>query len=432
MPLINRHVNSRSAKIRKWAYHCVCFCWNDTILKSVKHQLKKEKKIDNILWALIALSVYYNTEETLRTCVGNRHDEFMEILSRNYLSDALLLFGEMININPKILLLNNNPLDLIALTTVYGYKNLVNDKYDNINETVMKEIQKNPIPHIREYGYWATVLRNDPISLHDVKNDTDMGVLKWQLVGKIKCNEPNYIVSILKKIAVHPHEIHFEVKSGIIRGIQEVPYNEKYVPYVCRWFSYENNNSIVFRIIDYMLSNCYNNKTDGTYFDAIKDSLSDKQLSVYIHDKINHNSNYKLSIVGNAGNYTIDFIEKEKSVMSVKTTIKGDVNGPFSIAMASDNSTATSTATNDSSQKDNIEQVTNLINEVRDKAAEELSDDDKKTVNESLNYIENEIKTQKPNYTIIKTLLNGMQGIMNAVGFGVALKNLIDFFNNFK
>lgn len=45
--LVGIHVNSKSQKVRKWAYHCACFYQNESVCQSIIKQLKSEHNKEN-------------------------------------------------------------------------------------------------------------------------------------------------------------------------------------------------------------------------------------------------------------------------------------------------------------------------------------------------------------------------------------------------
>lgn len=72
------------------------------------------------------------------------------------------------------------------------------------------------------------------------------------------------------------------------------------------------DDSIVILLIDYIIANCYVNREDGTYFDALKDSLNDQSLVTHIISKIENNPQYELCVAEHKEKYTLDFKIKEE------------------------------------------------------------------------------------------------------------------------
>lgn len=417
--IVEIHVNSKSQKVRKWAYHCACFYYNESVWKSIETQLKTERNKENVIWALTALSVNYDDIFTLKQCVGQRHEEFTETISKNYLIDALVLFGGVVKINPETILLTNNSADLAALTKIYAYRGLVEDKYSNVTESIIREMEKNDDPYVREYAYWSQILGGTKGNFLDTPDDLDDGVRKWQIALQIQNGDEDFIVSALKPLALCPQKISLDIKNGMLRGLNKVSYSSKYVPYINGWFEREMDNSVVFLLIDYLIANCYMNREDGTYFDAVKDSLSDQSLVKHVVSKIENNSQYKLSLIKHGESYTLDFIFKEGTTMqSINVTGSGN-----SVAIANNNSTATVTS---SSEK--INELEKLIQEVQNHAVEGLSEDERQRVDEGLSFIESEGKADTPRKTIIKGVLDGLKAIKGTVQFASAVAALIKFF----
>ena len=418
---VNIHVNSTSQKVRKWAYHCACFYQDESVLKSIKAQLRTEQNKENILWALTALSKTYDNIGMLKQCVGRRHEEFVETISKEYLTDALVLFGGVVKINPKTVLQTNNSADLAALTKIYAYNGLVQNKYPNVTETIIREMEKNDDPYVREYAYWSHVLRNTKGNFFNVSDDVNEGVRKWQITIQIKNGDEDFVVSALKPLASCPQAISFEIKSGILRGLNEISYNKKYVAYINSWYECETDEAVVFLLIDYMIANCYFNSDDGTYFYAIKDSLNDPLLIMYVVNKIKNNEQYELEVIHRNNEYTLDYKTKEgKIVQHINVTGSGN-----SVAVADHHSSATIV-----SSSEEISELTKLIQAVQTQAKEGLSEEDKQKVEEGLSFVEEESKTGAPRKTIIKGILDGLKAIKGTVQFASAVAALIKFFEN--
>lgn len=417
---ISFHIKSHSTKIRKWAYHCACFYYNQDIHGLILEQLKFESSTENIIWALTALSIVYDSEEKLRKCAHNRHDEFMKTISKNYLKDALFLFGGVIDINPNTILTTNNSADLAALSKIYAYGNLVSNKYPNITEAVIQEMRQNSDPYVREYSYWALSLHGTKNDQFDLNDDKDDGVRKWQISLQIKSNNEDFIISTLKPLACCPYKISLNIKLGILIGLSDIKYNFNFVSYICSWFNYEEEEPVLFKLIDYILCNCFENKDDGTYFDIIKDSLNDKILCDYITKKIASNPAYHLVLSYNNDNPVINFKKLEGSNVQ-NFNISGSGNN---VAVATDNSSAT---INQPPKNDDL--LIKLIDEVRQQTNNDFSKEEKEKILEVLSFIESEMASKSPKKPIISALLDGLKAIKGTVQFSAALVNLINFFS---
>lgn len=417
--LVGIHVKSNSQKVRKWAYHCACFYQDESVCQSIKKQLETERNKENILWALTALSVVYDDIVQLKQCVGRRHEEFVEMISENYLTDALVLFGGVVNINPNTILLTNNSSDLAALTKIYAYRGLVLDKYSNVTGNIIREMEKNDDPYVREYAYWSQVLGGANGNFLDSSNDSDVGARKWQIALQIQSGDEDFIVSALKPLALCPQKIHQDIKNGMLRGLNKVSYSIKYVPYINSWFEREMDDSIVILLIDYIIANCYVNREDGTYFDALKDSLNDQSLVTHIISKIENNPQYELCVAEHKEKYTLDFKIKEGMTMQ-SINIYGERN---TIAAAADHSSATVTTS-----CEEVSELAKLIQNVKNEARVGLSEGDKQKVDEGLSFVESETKENSPRKTIIKMTLDGLKAIKGTVQFASAVAALIKFF----
>lgn len=424
---IRKLVNSDSLKVRKWAYHCAGFYQDEDICQKIITRLAKEKNRDNIMWALIGLSKTYDTEQKLRQCVGNRHEEFLETISRRYLTDALVLFGGVVDINPKTILLTNNITDLEALTKIYAYDGLMHGLYPEVTESVMWEIETHEEPRVREYAYWAQVLRGTKRAIETTKEDSDPGVRKWQIAQQIVNGNEDFVISVLKPLAMCPDKISLDVKGGVLRGLNDITYNIKYVQFLCRWFASEEIETIVIQLLNYFIANSVLNYEDGTFFEAIKDSLRDENLSDYIYRKICSNNNCGLKISKENDSFILDYEIKGGQVVQSVQIGSGNVINTGSgntFAVANDNSSAVVNA-----HGAEITELAKLIENVRTQAKAELSQEDQEAVDGVLSTIEAEAKSEHPRKPFIKMLLTGLEHIKDAVQFSAALANLVKFFS---
>lgn len=424
---IRRFVNSNSLKVRKWAYHCAGIFQDEDICQRIIAGLAKETDRDNIMWALIGLSKTYDTELKLSQCVGKRHEEFLETISPQYLTDALVLFGGVVSINPKTVLLTNNMTDLEALTKIYAYDGLVHGLYPDITESVIQEIETHEVPRVREYAYWAQVLRRTRRTITDSKIDPDPGVQKWQVAQQIENGDEDFVVSALKPLARCPGTISLEVKSGVLRGLNNITYNENYVRYLCSWFSFEEIETIIIQLLNYFITNSVLNRKDGTFFDIIKDSLRDERLSGYIYRKICSDKNCGLEIAIENECFVLDYKDKGEKIVGNIQIGSGNVLNTGSentFAVASNNSSAAVNTTGIESNE-----LAKLIEEVRTQAKAELSAEEQEAVEGVLSTIEAETKSNQPRKPFIKTMLAGLGHIKGAVQFASALANLVKFFS---
>lgn len=417
--IVEIHVNSKSQKVRKWAYHCACFYQNESVCQSIKRQLDNEHNTENIIWALTALSVVYDDAFKLKKCVGRRHDEFVEQISENYLNDALILFGGTVRIDPGAILAKNNSADLAALAKIYAYRGLVYDKYPDVTQSIIRELEQNEDPYVREYAYWAQALGLAKGDYFNSLDDSDAGVRKWQIALQIQNGDEDFVVSALKVPAMYPEKISLDVKIGIIRGLNSIEYNKKYVPFIFSWFGREIEYTIVFQLIDYMIANCFANRDDGTFYDAIKDSLSDDLLVFHIIGKIESNPQCDLSVSQHGERYVLDFKTKgERIVQNINITGSGNT-----VAVADRNSQAIAL-----SPPGENRELERLLQEVRKQAEDGLSEEDKEKVNEGVSAIAAEAKADNPKKTVIKAILESLRVIQGTVQFASAVAALIKFF----
>lgn len=419
---VGHYVNSNSKKIRKWAYHCACFYQDDYVIQSIIKQLKTETNSDNIMWALIALSVKYDGYEELKAIAGSRHEEFVHKISKNYIEDAMLLFGGMVKLNPATILMSNNVADLLALTKIYAYNNLVNGKYPEVNESIIHELETNDDPDVREYAFWALHLGGNLKGTSLLEEDPVVEVQKWQIVNQISQNNIDFNVSALKPLACCPQGIHIERKTGILKGLFSIPYNDNYVSLLASWFDLENHDSILYSLLDYFIKFCNDNRNDGTFLDILKDSITDDRFYLYLIKKIPNEPQSGLQVIFSLDSYSIEFNEKGPTIM---TMIKNEVHGSnIAIATAVDKSTAKATTLTSDSEKDKLAE---LIQKVRDEMGDDLSDEEKETIDEGLSAIEEEAAKEKPKKTVVNTLLNSIKAIARSTELIAAVVTLSDF-----
>lgn len=75
----------------------------------------------------------------------------------------------------------------------------------------------------------------------------------------------------------------------------------------------------------------------------------------------------------------------------------------------------------------NADELMRLINNLKAAIPEKINEEDKKTVDESLAAVEEELKKEKPRKSVIKTLLTGLKGIISTAEFAAAVAGIITF-----
>jgi hypothetical protein len=90
---------------------------------------------------------------------------------------------------------------------------------------------------------------------------------------------------------------------------------------------------------------------------------------------------------------------------------------------------ASDDATIHATQNNNIDWKTlhKLLDAVKDAATNGMTPEDQKTVSESLEVIENEVKRDDPHKSLLKTALKGLQAVMGTLEFVAAVTALINF-----
>ncbi len=414
--LLEKHVTSPSQKVRKWAYHCACFYYNDNIHRKIKTQLQKETARENIMWALTALSIVYEDVKNLRECAGSRHEEFLSTISDNYLSDALYLFGVVVDINPKTILLTQNSADLVALTKIYGYPDLIRGKYPTITESIMHEIKNHPDAYVREYAYWALFLGGSTESHLMESDDKTADVRKFQIALQIQNGDKDFVISALNPLRKRPGIVHGEIKRGILRGLSKIAFIPDIAQYIGGWFSDEDDYSISCSLLEYMITHCCANRDDGTFFDVIQDSLNDETLKDYIVSKIRGNPGCKLTISGIENEYTLDFAEKGFEHMAI--TVSGTGN---TVTTGNRNNVSVIHVSGE-----NVSMLEEAIAETKKQAAKAFSNEELQMVNESLECIESEAKAEKPKKFVMKQMVDSLKALKGPMEFVTAVAKLAE------
>lgn len=289
-------VASPSVKVRKWAYHCACFYRSDAIFQKCKDNLLFESEKENVLWALTALSTRYNDVISLRQCVSSdKHEEFINTISPNYLEDVLSLFSASVQLDTRMIISQSNSSDLATLAKIYGYPSLVHPNYSEINADVISKLTGHDDPYVREYAYWSLYHGGSSEKYLLSSPDDDMGTRKWQIAIQFESGDFDFITSILKPLSRNPDYIDQEVKEGILKGLGKIQYSEQFAPYISGWYALENTEFICLLIVDYMLINCLKNRSDGTFLEVLNDALTeDSLLSSHIRANVISNTPFGL------------------------------------------------------------------------------------------------------------------------------------------
>lgn len=428
-------VASSSPKVRKWAYHCACIHQNDLIVKTCIDNLHFETNIENIIWALTALSIRYDNLEDLKSVVpSNRHDEFVSSISPNYLEDALYLFGNATRIDINPMFAQNYAADLAVLAKIYGYAALSKSDDSNINADVISDMINHSDPYVREYAFWALYRGGSENRYLNSGSDSDLGARKWQIAIQIESGDIDFITATLKPLSSNPNSIDKEIKEGIIKGLEKSEYQSAYVPYVYRWFTLEDIELVVCLLIDYMLINCSVNRENGTYFEAIRETLSaEDSYAEYVERKIRGNKKFGLKL-SSAPPVTIDFVERSNVMANINITNSkitnspvGAVNSEISVDIGGDSLVDSNKS--DSSFSNEIQNAISQIAQI-----EELTKEQKeylaKLLDETNDVVQrNDVANQKTCKDKFQAFMFGIGNISTkVVGILSGLANLAKFF----
>jgi len=216
-----------------------------------------------------------------------------------------------------------------------------------------------------------------------------------------------------------------------MRGINEIPYSEKYVASISSWFTIEEEESILLKIIDYAIINCSQNCKEDTFYELIKDALNDISLSQYIVSKIEQNPRYGLVIKKKKGKYILDLVRGEDRIMP-NVSVYGSGNqialGGDNSAVGTGNSTVAANHSTITSSGTVENEMSELINSIRKLVPTDVDESEHNKVEEGLNYVEIEAIKEKPNKAMIQIILDGLRVVKGTAQFAAAVTSLINFF----
>lgn len=415
-------VASPSVKVRKWAYHCACFCRSDTIFQKCKDNLLFESKKENVLWALTALSIRYSDIISLRQCVSNdKHEEFVNTISPNYLEDVLSLFTRSVQLDTRTIISQGNSSDLAALTKIYGYPSLTLSNYPEINADMISKLTDHDDSYVREYAYWSLYHGGSSEKYLLSSPDNDVGTRKWQIAIQFESGDFDFITSILEPLSRNPDCMDKEVKEGILKGLGKIPYSERFVPYIYGWYAFENIELICLLIVDYMLINCTKNRSDGTFFDALNDALTeDNTLSSYIKRKIINNTVFELEFKHPDANQ-ISFVERSSTMPTFNIGVnQGQINA------SEGESSITATMNAGASTVDLQSLIEAVIRDSQGFSSEEIA-----SIRKDLELIKTELSSPTPQKRLLDKALKGLQAIKGSAAFAASIATLVQFAQNY-
>lgn len=118
----------------------------------------------------------------------------------------------------------------------------------------------------------------------------------------------------------------------------------------------------------------------------------------------------------------------ERIIERVKNMLKEDSNKTINV-IANQANITTGKGTINATQNNGIstDEVMRLISNLKASIPPEASEDDKKTINESVEAIEEEFKNKKPRRSVVTALLNGLKAIKGSAEFAAAVAAIIQF-----
>ena len=159
-----------SARIRKWVYHCACYCPEPKVIKKCFQKIFSESKSDNILWCLSALSTTYTEDELKTKLPKQKIEEFRTNISPDIFDIASNLFSSfrsptLSQAKVEGIIQHGRATDKIFVTTVFGYPEIATRRRvsDIVTERTIESLTNDDDPSVREYAYWAYPVGTDSL-----------------------------------------------------------------------------------------------------------------------------------------------------------------------------------------------------------------------------------------------------------------------------
>ena len=278
---------THTARIRKWVYHCACYCPEPKVIKKCFQKLFSETKKDNILWCLSALSTIYTDEKLKSKLPRQKIEEFKETISPNIFDIASNLFSnfKLPNLSQdkvESIIQHGQPIDKIFVTTVFGYTEIAIRRKvsDIVTEKVIESLTNDDDPSVREYAYWALYLgngshkkrlRGDHCESNDIK--------KWIYANDITVLNTQKKFDLIEEMLHYASVQEFPIKVGILRGLESVDYHREYVNILISWLNHERDPYIRTKILERFIKYCITNAIDenekkGSYITVLEDEIN--------------------------------------------------------------------------------------------------------------------------------------------------------------
>lgn len=322
---LSKLVYSKSARIRKWVYHCACYCPEPKVIQGCLQKINSECKSDNILWCLSALSTTFTRENLEQKLSKQKVDEFRTNISPDIFEIASNLFS---NFNSPTLtqdkigsiVKHQQSTDKVFLTTVFGYPEISTRRKisDIVTESTIESLTFDDNPIVREYAYWALTLgygTHQKRLLGDKNESND--IKKWIYANDITVLNNQQRFDIIGDILINASVQEIPIKVGILRGLEFVEYHGEYVNILISWLNHEIDpyirRKLLERFVKYGVKNAIDeNEKKGSYLTVLEDELNyginSKELisnvqnvpEIYL-DKIRHYWTVNSNITNNYG-----------------------------------------------------------------------------------------------------------------------------------
>jgi hypothetical protein len=157
-----------------------------------------------------------------------------------------------------------------------------------------------------------------------------------------------------------------------------------------------------------------------TYIDATDDD--EDFTSHFIEIKFTVHAKIKFEKgIETAEEFMEAFMDNNSRTNKINVNINGSTNSQVNVA--AEGSTINAKQYNNPALNDILQLLDSLISQIPNNVSAEI----KQQVTDSISAIKSELKIEKPNKNMIKTLLYGMKGLVTATGFLASIAAILDF-----
>ncbi len=338
------------AGIYKWIYKCVCF-YNNAAIEDLcikKFPLTDDMETRN--WIISAISSGYDSYDSFMDVIHKLRkmeltDAQRESLENKNIFYSASLFGhfdmpyDVKNIEDDILR-NHDKNGMFWMAKCSAYSGLSHKKgLDQIvHPENLDELTYSDDAQVQCYAYWGRVYHTDGyLDLKDEENKRNVKAddsLKWYYTGTIaggyRGHAYDFIEETLKSACGH-YKNNIRAKEGILQGMGEIPYENRFDGLLIDWYCEEQDMRIRLKLLEYMIKNVrYNRRSEesypgsGSFFEIIENEVQNSELLLkYILD---YNRIYKTLTYVKKSN-RIEYNEEQKN-MSTNSISGGNFWGP--------------------------------------------------------------------------------------------------------